>query len=228
MKYEVVKQINFYGLMCDVLADGKGYFYMTREQIGQALEYNNPMIAIAKIHDRHKDRFEKLSLTILVNGRETYLYSAKGIYEICRWSKQPKANKFYDNIYEMLEGLRTGYLKLVAEKQTLDWQETRHQGKLTRRSETDVIKDLVEYAKEQGSKNADKLYTVYSKLANNMAGISSREQSTISELNNLALVENIILHVIREGIILNKHYKEIYQDCKHRLVDFNRMAYLTA
>ena len=34
---------------------------MTRQQIGEALGYDNPMIAIAKIHDRHKDRIDKYS-----------------------------------------------------------------------------------------------------------------------------------------------------------------------
>lgn len=39
--------------------------------------------------------------------------------------------------------------KLLRERSTEVWLETRKQGKLTRRSETDVIKNLVEYAKEQ-------------------------------------------------------------------------------
>lgn len=118
--------------------------------------------------------------------------------------------------------------QLLMQKQTVEWQESRTQGKLTRKSETDVIKELVEYAKAQGSNNYEKLYTVYSKLANKKAGITDKSQSTVSELNNLALIENIILHVIREGMILNKPYKEIYQDCKNRLDIFNKITYLTA
>ncbi len=75
---------------------------------------------------------------------DTILYSAKGIYEICRWSKQPKADLFYDSIYEILEGLRLGYLRLEAEKQTPHWQQTRLQSKANRLKETDGIKLLVE------------------------------------------------------------------------------------
>ena len=63
----------------------------------------------------------------------------------------------------------------ILEKQTKEWQLTRKQGKLTRKSETDVIKNLVEYAKLQGSKNADKLYMTYSKLAKKMANVESRD-----------------------------------------------------
>ena len=118
--------------------------------------------------------------------------------------------------------------QFILERQTTQWIETRKQGKLTRKSETDVIKELVEYAKNQGSKNAEMLYMMYSKLANKMAGIDKRDNATINQLNNLSLIENIILHCIRAGIEQEKHYKKIYQDCKARLVMFKDIAYLEA
>lgn len=118
--------------------------------------------------------------------------------------------------------------QFILERQTTQWIETRKQGKLTRKSETDVIKELVEYAKNQGSKNAEMLYMTYSKLANKMAGIDKRDNATINQLNNLSLIENIILHCIRAGIEQEKHYKKIYQDCKARLVMFKDIAYLEA
>jgi len=107
--------------------------------------------------------------------------------------------------------------KLLTEKQTDAWLETRIAGKLTRHSETDVIKELITYAKAQGSEHADKLYITYSRLANKMAGISKRDLANIKQLNVLDEVESMILHVIKLGMIQNKHYKEIYQDCKRRL-----------
>jgi Rha family phage regulatory protein len=107
--------------------------------------------------------------------------------------------------------------RLLTEKQTSAWLESRKAGKLTRRTETDVIKDLIVYAKAQGSKHADMLYQTYSKLANKMAGISKRDLANIKQLNVLDEVESMILHVIKLGMIQGKHYKEIYQDCKRRL-----------
>ena len=118
--------------------------------------------------------------------------------------------------------------KIIKERSTNEWIATRYQGKLTRRAETDTIQKLVEYAKEQGSEHADKLYITYSKLANKMAGVKSRDEANITQLNNLSLIENIILHVIDAGIMSDKHYKEIYQDCKKRLEMFKDLAYLTA
>ena len=114
----------------------------------------------------------------------------------------------------------------IKEKTTQTWIETRKAGKLTRKTETDTIKKLVEYATGQGSEHADKLYMTYSKLANRMAGIQKRDEATVMQLNNLSLMENIILHVIDTGILTGKHYKEIYQDCKKRLETVKDLAYL--
>lgn len=227
------EQINFGTLTCDVYTDSKGNFFMTREQIGRALEYPNPRQAISNLHNRHKERLDTLSVVLKLRTTdkktyETIVYSAKGVYEICRWSHQPKANDFYDFVYDILEGLRLGYLKLTVEKSTQQWIETRYQGKLTRRTETDTIQKLTEYAKEQGSEHADKLYMVYSKLANKIAGIQSRDTASINQLNNLSLIENIIFHVIEVGIKTSKDYKEIYSDCKQRLENFKEIAYLAS
>ncbi len=115
---------------------------------------------------------------------------------------------------------------IIREKSTQTWEETRRIGKLTRQTETDTIKKLVEYAKEQGSTHSHKLYMIYSKLANKMTGISSRDEATVMQLNNLSMIENIILKVIDEGIKADKYYKEIYQDCKERILTVSKLAYL--
>lgn len=115
--------------------------------------------------------------------------------------------------------------RLLFERQSQYWMETRYQGKLTRKAETDTIKKLVEYARAQGSKNADKLYVVYSKLANSITGVDKRDVATIMQLNNLSVVENIILHCIENGISEGKQYKQIYRDCKKRLEIYNQITF---
>lgn len=114
----------------------------------------------------------------------------------------------------------------IKEKSTETWLETRKQGKLTRKAETDTIKQLVEYAKSQGSTHSDMLYMTYSKLANRFVGISKRDEATVSQLNNLSLAEHIILNVIQTGILESRHYKDIYKDCKIRLEQFKDIAFL--
>lgn len=116
--------------------------------------------------------------------------------------------------------------KVIQEKTTLAWSETRQFGQITRKAECDTLKRLVEYAKSQGSQHADKLYTVYSKLANTSSGIKNRDEATIRQLTTLDLIENIILHVVDMGIIGQRHYKEIYQDCKKQIETFKASAFI--
>lgn len=116
----------------------------------------------------------------------------------------------------------------IREKQSQSWIETRTVGKLSRKAETDVLKQLVEYAKQQGSEHADMLYMTYSKLANKTVGVADRDTATAKQLMNLSVTENIILKVVEEGISQQLHYKEIYKNCKDRLAIVNQLAYLTA
>ncbi len=118
--------------------------------------------------------------------------------------------------------------QILLEKQTTLWQNTRLESKINRLKETDEIKELVAYAKENGSKNADKYYITFSKLANKAVGLDSnqRNHATTSQLNNLILIENIINHVIKEGLQEKTYYKAIYQYCKERIEQFKYIAYL--
>src|SRR5690625_7977296 len=102
----------FEGNQMNIYTNENNDVFMTREQIGQALEYKNPRRAIADIHSRNKERLDKFSgvskLRTPSGIQETYIYNEKGIYEIIRYSKQPKADAFYDWVYDLLEKLRKG------------------------------------------------------------------------------------------------------------------------
>ena len=111
MNMQLVTTEKFNGLDCDFYRNMNDDILLTREQIGSALEYIDPMIAIAKIHDRHRDRLDQFStLTSLEKTegcrkvkRETILYTRRGIMEICRWSRQPKANIFMDFTWDVID-----------------------------------------------------------------------------------------------------------------------------
>ena len=106
----------FGALNMDVYEDSKHQYYMTREQIGTALEYGNPVTAIKNIHQRNADRLDKFSTwlkTSRVEGnrtveRETIAYNLKGVMEICRFSRQPKADAFMDFCWDIMESLMRG------------------------------------------------------------------------------------------------------------------------
>lgn len=115
---------------------------------------------------------------------------------------------------------------ILQEKTTQAWIETRSQGMIIRKAETDGIKDFIEYALSQGSEHADKYYMIFSSLANKLAGVKKRDSASTIQLNNLAIYENIILRVIQEGIKACLPYKTIYQNCKNRCEQAKEIALL--
>lgn len=112
----VITSKPFGSLKVDVYEDNKHQYYMTREQIGRALECKEPRKYIAKIHERNADRLDPLSsvvnLTTEVGNytqeRQTYMYSLRGVMEICRLSRQPKADAFMDFCWDIMESLMRG------------------------------------------------------------------------------------------------------------------------
>lgn len=115
---ELVKTEKFAGLDIDFYRSGDDVF-MTRKQIGEALGYKNAQKAMDNIHARNKVRLDEFSVTLKLTGTDgksydTHLYNEKGIYEIMRKSNQPKADEFYDFVYDIIEGLRKGELQIKA------------------------------------------------------------------------------------------------------------------
>lgn len=113
---------------CDFWGNINNEYLVTREQIGRALGYKNPSEAIKKIHMKHRDRLDNYSCLIKSdfsrgvrsggidsNGaiQERIFYNRKGIMEICRWSRQPLADKFMDWCWEIMDRLISNSLNTV-------------------------------------------------------------------------------------------------------------------
>lgn len=107
--------------------------------------------------------------------------------------------------------------RLVYEKNTAAYQIADQEERTTRRAETDVIKEFVEYARMQGSTHADHYYSNYTRLAYKSVGITDKTTAAGSQLDDLSLVEHLIAHTLRTGMAAGRNYKDIYQDCKNRL-----------
>lgn len=105
-------QKSFGSLTCDFYKNDSGEFYITRKQIGSALEYPKADDQIKVIHSRHRDRFDSLSFRYQIDTpagtRETVVYTLRGAMEICRFSRQPKADKFMDFVWDVMESLYAG------------------------------------------------------------------------------------------------------------------------
>lgn len=107
--------------------------------------------------------------------------------------------------------------KLIQEKSTAAYQLSDQAEKATRKTETDVIKEFVEYARAQGSTHADRYYSNYTRLAYKAVGIPDKATAAGMQLEDLALVEHLIAHTLKAGMAAGYNYRDIYQNCKDRL-----------
>ena len=121
------------------------------------------------------------------------------------------------------------YKKLENQKYNEHWLDIRFKGKLLRRSLTDEMTAFVEYAKQQGSKNADKYYMLITKLVNEkLFGVSSlnkigknlRDYCDFVQLAHITTAESIIITTLVNEIDNDTPYKEIYKIIASKIDDF--------
>lgn len=187
--------------------------------------------AVREIIKKYRSDIEEFG-TLRISNEESsggrpmelfYLNEEQATFVITLLRNSKTVVKFKKELVRQFYAMR----KFLLDKQSKQWTNTRLANKENRLKETDVIKMLVEYAKEQGSTHSDKLYITYTKLAKSIIG-GNRDAASVTDLNNLTLVESIILQTIRIDMSMNMPYKDIYKDCKDRIERFADIAYLTA
>jgi Rha family phage regulatory protein len=125
----------------------------------------------------------------------------------------------------------------LVNKTNVEWKTAREQGKISRKLETDAIKELLDYIEKTESnstylKKPNLCYSNYTKITYKVLGFiqnkipKTREMLNMLELHQLFLAEDLLSRVIRKGITEEKHYKVIYQDCKIALENYINSLYL--
>lgn len=119
--------------------------------------------------------------------------------------------------------------RFLLEKQSAEWQQSRLTGKQVRRDETDsILTKLIPLAESQGSKNAGKLYMVYSKLVNTTLDIEAdqRDNLPVAYVDAIKFLERAIDNIVSIEADKGTHYKEIYQVCKVKCQIIKELAFL--
>ena len=164
------------------------------------------VVAIIRKYEKDILDFGNIDFSDLKSGkrgqpeRVYYLNEEQATFVITLLRNSKIVVKFKKELVRQFYAMR----RFILEKQSKLWGETRIANKENRLKETDVIKLLVDYAKEQGSTHSDKLYVTYTKLAKSVIG-GNRDNITVSDLNNLTLVESIILQTIRIDMSMGMH-----------------------
>lgn len=179
MNLQLVKTENFNDITCDFYSADDN-IWMTRNQIGQALEYNDDGDAIKQIHKRNKERLDKWSMVInrdtgvrieppvptnIETSRLLTLYSERGVMEICRHSRQPKANAFMDWVWDVIAAYRHGNLRTGTPVTTVERFLT---------EQTELMKQM--------ERNNERLYNITIKGFNQLADIVKEMKAERKEL----------------------------------------------
>ncbi len=106
------------------------------------------------------------------------------------------------------------------------WLTQRKQCKIARKEETDVIKEFVDYATKQGSKNAKFYYKHITNSAYSALHLmvqkkpKLRDTMDVYEISELLLAERIAKKSLKKYMKLGRHYKDIYESVKDDLLNF--------
>ncbi len=149
MELKLVKQGEFLGTRCDFYVDEENNIYMSRTQIGYALQYKNPQDAIKKIHLRHYEKLQQRYVEVVGDnlsprprdlGKKTsiFMYDERGILDVIRWSTTEIADQYFDWVYDIIQSIKKNGYYITSEKDK-KWLGIRNESKEARRYETDQI-----------------------------------------------------------------------------------------
>lgn len=126
MELKLAERKLFEGMKIECYEDGSreiGDFFMTRKQIGEALEYSSES-TYNRVISRNTIEIGNPTLVNLTRvegnrevSRDIELYSFNQLFQILRFSKQPKANLFMSWASITLQELVTGRAELKFAKQ---------------------------------------------------------------------------------------------------------------
>jgi len=113
--------------------------------------------------------------------------------------------------------------QIMIQKENEEWLIKRSETKVMRRECTDVIQEFIEYAKEQGSKSAEKYYMNFSRME--LTGLflieqkypSARDVMSIRQLNLIEMADEAVSISLKESMANKIPYKECYQIAKEKI-----------
>jgi len=133
---------------------------------------------------------------------------------------------FKKEIIKQFKKTRKQLELLSQHRQQPEYQITREAGKIVRREATDTIQEFIEYARVQGSQNADRYYSNISKMLNSLLFIvegrhrTLRNMLTVQQLMTVSSAEQIVAVGLKIGMANKKFYKDIYLDVKEKVQIF--------
>ena len=225
--------------MTEIVFIDKKKIFTTSKAIsdGCKLQHHTITKVLQKFSDDFEEfgdlRFDQLpNLESKTNQTEKVYFLSEGqaTYLIVLLKNTYIVRQFKKRLVKEFLNLRKTLNAILIRQNNDGWQALRSQGKAIRKSETDIIKEFVEYATAQGSLSAQKYYMAITKMENKALFLISQKFKNVSEildekqLNSLKVADIVVERAIEEGMQNGLPYKEIYQMAKQRIETISEQA----
>lgn len=151
-----------------------------------------------------------------------YKLTRDGFMFLCMGFTGKEAARLKESFIEAFNTMEA-MLLAKSSSEALEWKQARLQIKQVRRSFTDVVKDFIEYAKEQGSKSAEMYYANLTKMEYAALDLVERGSKVPDNFRDtldtiqfayLGAAEIQCRQALAEGMKRGMYYKEIYAYAK--------------
>ena len=157
---------------------------------------------------------------------ESYLLNERQFILLVMLAKNmPATVEFKDRIEQEFFRMREKLASL-----TIDKSQARLDGKEIYKQKADVIKEFVDYATAQGSKNAKNYYSNLAKMENKALFLLTqkfpnvRDLLDIGQLMQVAVADQIIEKALKKGMDDGMDYHDIYSLAKDKVIDFSNVV----
>lgn len=171
--------------------------------------------------------FEHCSFKNKMNrSYDGYMMTKDGFAFLCMGFTGKKAAAWKEKYIKAFNQMEK---RLAKESEDLQWKQARIQSKQVRKDVTDIIKQFVDYASNQGSKSADRYYASITKMEyaalellqfNEKVPTGFRDTLDSMDLSFLMTAEHVAKNSLLQGMKERLHYKEIYILAKDKVNSF--------
>jgi len=158
-------------------------------------------------------------------GEEIVLDEAQTTFLITLMKNSKIVVSFKKNLTKAFFKQRQIIANLISNRNPI-WQNVRADGKQVYLQKTDVIKEFVQYATNQGSKNAQHYYENLAQMENSALFFfeqkykNMREVLTIKQLMQMSTADDVIDKALKEGMEKGYPYRDCYKLAKSRVIAF--------
>jgi len=166
------------------------------------------------------------STTLKTKGRNAEVFDLneeQATLIIMLMKNSPIVRQFKSTLSKEFFKQRNIIQQLLSQQKNTDWLEKRQESKTIRKECMDVIQEFVQYAKNQGSKSAEKYYMNFSRME--LTGLflieqkypNARDVMNIRQLNLIEMADEAVAISLKDSMEKNIPYKECYQIAKDRI-----------